>query len=340
MTFTEWMYPPDAAPATADPVGVAHLAIAPLSPGPNTIDIALTDLNGAALPEAAPPATTTLTVRELVPAAQPATPGMTPADDGGEVWSTGEIALAHQGWYEFTVRLETGEDVFGVATMYLLLPDPSVHGASAFDLPESDADAQALYDRALERYAGWDAVRWRESLGSGTDVLVVTGYTLTNRPGELPAFRTDSRYTAAFREKSDGTSPAPPRFDFASSITIADSAWRERDGSGWEQVPTLGVSTMEERADVFSGATNIQIAGADHIAGREAQIITLYLPPRDGQSEAWFAWWVDPETGNLLRVAMVARMHFMIWDFYDINGSYTITPPPGVPAATPTTGTG
>lgn len=336
VTLTQWMYPPDASPATGEPVGLAHVSVAPLKPGANTIDIILTDLEGQPLPQAAQITDAVLTIQPLAPDAQPMTPPLTRDGAVEASWSAGEVDLPGQGWYELVVRLETSTSVMGEAMMYVLLPDPSVYGTDALELAESDPEAQALYDRALERYAGWDAVRWRESLGSGADVLVVTDFTLTNRPGELPAFRTESRYTGAFRERPDGTSPADPSFDFAGSITIADTAWRRRDGSGWEEMPTRGVSTQEERAEVFSGATDIQSAGTDQINGREVKVITFYLPPKGGQSEAWFAWWIDADTGDLVRLAMVTYMHFMIWDFFDINGSYTIAPPPGIPAATPT----
>jgi hypothetical protein len=39
------------------------------------------------------------------------------------------------------------------------------------------------------------------------------------------------------------------------------------------------------------------------------------------------AWWIDTETGNVVRVTMVGRMHYMIWTYRDINGDFSIEPP-------------
>ncbi len=336
MTLTNWMYAPQSPPATGEPLGLAHLSVTPLEPGANTLEIVLTDLDGSTLTAAPPSADAVLTVRQLAPDAQPTSPPLPRSGERDAVWTTGEVDLPEQGWYELTVALEVDDMVFGATTMYALLPDPSVHGAAALDLPETDPEARAPFDRALERYAAWNAVRWRESLGSGADVLVVTDFALTNRPAERAAFKTETRYIGAFRPRSDGSPPAAPRFNDAGSITIDDTAWRRRGGSGWEEVSTVGVATQPERADIFIGASNIRFAGTDRIDGRDVQVITYYLPPDGGQSEAWFAWWIDPETSDVLRVAMVASMHFMIWDFFDINGSFTIASPPGVRTATPT----
>lgn len=74
------------------------------------------------------------------------------------------------------------------------------------------------------------------------------------------------------------------------------------------------------------------------IHGVETEIITFYLPQKGGQSEAWFIWWIDPDTADPIRMAMVARMHFMVWDFHDVNAPITIAPPSGSEVATPTTG--
>lgn len=334
VTLTNWMYAPGSSPASSDPVALAHVSVAPLQPGENTVEIELTDLDGDMLPAASAPAETILTVEPLAPDSSPMTPPLTRADQRA-VWTSGEIELTDQGWYELTVALETTDESLGTATMYILLPDPSVYGADALDLPDTDPEAEVIFNQSLERYAGWNASRWRESLGSGTDVLVVTDFTLTSRPGEPPAFLADTRYTGAFRSRSDGSPPAEPKLDYAGAITIGDDAWRQRDNSVWEQSSTRGVTTHAGRSEIYAGATNIQNAGMDSIDGRDAQVITFYLPPDGGQSEAWFAWWIDPNTGDVLRMSMVASIHYMLWDFFDINGSYTIAPPPDVRSATP-----
>lgn len=93
-------------------------------------------------------------------------------------------------------------------------------------------------------------------------------------------------------------------------------------------------ATFDERADVYAGGTNVVPGGIATVNGIETEMVTFYLPPKGGQSEAWFAWWIDPETGTLMRAVMIAQMHFMVWDFTDINAPITIESPPADAVAT------
>lgn len=336
MTITEWMFPPEVSKVDGSPVGLTHLSITPMEPGENTITVELTNMDGAPLPEATGESAPQLSYRTLTPESTTREVDLAPVADHRAMWEAESLELPDQGWYAFEVTLSGQDSIVGTTTIYMLLPDPSVHGTDAPELPETDPEAEELYTRALEAYGSWEAARWRESLGSGTDVVVVTDYTVTNRPSQPPASLTESLYSGAFRTREDGTEPAPPRHDFATRIAIGDQGWTRLENESWEAIPTLGVSTFEERADIYTGATNIRMGETATINGTETQIITFYLPPKGGQSEAWFAWWVDPDTGNPVRMAMVARMHFMVWDFADVNGSFTIAPPPGFEDATPT----
>ncbi|HEV2129364.1 MAG TPA: hypothetical protein VGR22_12170 [Thermomicrobiales bacterium] len=94
-------------------------------------------------------------------------------------------------------------------------------------------------------------------------------------------------------------------------------------------------ATFAERAEIYTGATNVQSGGTETVDGVETKILTFYLLSKTGQSGAWFAWWVDPDTGNLLRLAMIAKMHFMVWNLTDINERFTIEPSPVSAVATP-----
>jgi len=327
MTITEWLFPPDMPIATADPVGVTHLSISPLEPGEQDVTLELTDLEGQPLAEATTDATVGLEYRQLAPGSSPTEAALEPDPERPATWSAASLSLPDQGWYALDVSLHAGASLIGTTTFYVLLPDPSVHGSGALDLPEFDPEAKALYQRALETFGTWETGRWRESLGSGTDVVVVSQFSVTSRPGEAAASETISRYSGSFRTRPDGTEPAPPRRDFSRRIAIGDQSWVRQEDGAWEAMPALETATWAERADIFSGATNIRLGGTATIDGIETEVITFYLPQKGGQSEAWFAWWIDPETGNLLRVAMVARMHFMVWDIYDINTPMTIAPP-------------
>jgi hypothetical protein len=337
MTLTEWLFAPDAAVATADPVGVAHLSITPMKPGDNDLTIGLTDLEGAPF-DLESDATLDLTWRLLAPDATGEQATLEPDDDTQATWRANDLELGDQGWYAFDLAVTRGDTPVATSTMYALLPDPSVHGADALDLPDSDAGAEALYQRALDRYGAWKTGRWRENLGSGADVLVVTQYAVDSRDPEAAAMSSRSTYAGSFRPQKDGSPPSPVQHDFAQRIAIGERWWSLDPDGQWSESSGPAVSTFTDRADIYTGATNIQPGGSETINGIDTEIITFYLPAKTGQSEAWFAWWIDPETGDPVRIAMVAQMHFMIWDFYDVDAPMTITRPDeagATPAASP-----
>jgi hypothetical protein len=334
MTLAEFLFPPDTPAATGEPIGVAHLSIAPMKPGDNDLTVVLTDLDGKPLNGPA----LALAWRPLSPDAGSTDAKVTPVEGEAATWRVDDLALADQDWYAFDLTLAEGDSTVATSTLYALLPDPSVYGAEALDTPKSDPDAEALYQRALTTYGGWQTGRWRENLGSGQDVLVVTQYAVDSGDPQRAAMATESIYAGAFRPKADGSAPSPVQRDFAHRIAIGEQWWSREDSGAWSESSGLPVSGFPERADVYSGATGIQPAGTETVDGVKTQVITFYLPPKGGQAEAWFAWWVDPETGNLVRMAMIAQVHFMIWDFYDVNAPLTIEPPgelPATPAASP-----
>lgn len=338
ITLTEWLMPPNTPIVSGDPAGLTHLSISPMEPGENAITVELSDLDGEPIAAATSGATLTLQHRHLTPDGESGAIEMEASADRPATWRADALSLPDQGWYALEITLDQGDDIVGSTTAYVLLPDPSVHGSEAPDLPESDPDAEALYHRSLDAYASWETGQWREGLGSGTDVLVVSHHTVTSRPGEPPASEIHSRYSGAFRTRPDGTEPGPPRQNFSSRIVIGEDSWVRRDGGQWEAMAALEAATWEERADIYAGATNILPGGTEVIHGVETEIITFYLPQKGGQSEAWFIWWIDPDTADPIRMAMVARMHFMVWDFHDVNAPITIAPPSGSEPATPTTG--
>ena len=334
MTLAEWLFPPDASPATGEPIGVAHLSIAPLKSGDNDLTVHLTDLDGAPLD-----GDMALTWRPIVPDGATTEADAAPAEDEPATWRVENLAL-EDGWYAFAVTVTDEGNAIATSTLYALLPDPSVYGGDAVATPDSDPDAEALYQRALEAYGDWQTGRWRENLGSGQDVLVVTRYAVDATDADRARMEAESLYAGSFRPKDDGT-VSPVQRDFGHRIAIGDRWWSFSDGE-WTEASGLPVAGFAERADVYSGATGIQPAGTETIDGVETQVISFYLPQKGGQAEAWFVWWIEPESGNIVRMAMIAQMHFMIWDFYDIGAPVEIVPPesgsatPGAsPVATP-----
>jgi hypothetical protein len=332
MTIVEWLLAPSQEPIDADPVGLAQITYTPMAPGTNSIDITLTDLRGAALSLLTETSEVSLEVRHLAPdeAFQPIALVRDQA-----TWHVTGLELANTGWYALQIRLRDSGRTIAEARTVALLPDPSVYGTGAIDLPASQLDAAALYDRALQTYASWEAARWRESVSSGAGAVAVSAFAVTDRADEPTAMLVENRYVGAFRPRADGSAPPPPRLDFGARMIVGDHAWARESNGAWIVSPARPAATFAERAAIYAGATNIVAGGSDTLNGVETQIITFYLPSKGGQSEAWFAWWIDPATGNLVRAAMVARMHFMIWDITDINGTFAIEPPAVASGATP-----
>ncbi len=119
-------------------------------------------------------------------------------------------------------------------------------------------------------------------------------------------------------------------------ITIGDQEWLRRSDGQWTERPAGSIPSPSAAAETYVGATAIAMGPTENVNGEDAQIITFYVPATQVQSEAWFVWWVGIERGDVLREAMVARAHYMLIDYRDINVPITILPPDqATPSATP-----
>lgn len=230
MTVVEWLFPPGADYAEADPLGVAQIAWDPMRPGENTIAVTLSGLQGDALPLVDEASELAIDVRRLAPDTE--SMPLTPERDGA-TWTAENVELSEIGWYQLDIRLVDGDEPVTETRTWTLLPDPSVYGAGAVELPEPDPDAQALYERAMEAYGSWEAVRWRESLSSVAGAVVVSEFAVTDRANEPTAMLMNSRFAGSFLPREDGSAPAPPRLDFAVRITIGERLWPREDDGSW-----------------------------------------------------------------------------------------------------------
>ncbi|MDQ4044184.1 MAG: hypothetical protein M3173_01870, partial [Chloroflexota bacterium] len=102
MTIVEWLFPPAADFAEADPLGVAQVSWTPMQPGENTITVTLTDLYGDPLPELIATSELAMSVRALAPDVEPQ--AMTLTSDG-PTWTAEDIDLPEASWYQLDVRL-------------------------------------------------------------------------------------------------------------------------------------------------------------------------------------------------------------------------------------------
>ena len=84
----------------------------------------------------------------------------------------------------------------------------------------------------------------------------------------------------------------------------------------------------------FTARIDLKVPGSE-IAGETAQIVTFFVPDQEGLSAAWYACWVGTESGQVHRVAMISRAHYMVTDYRDFDGPIAIEPPVTDPATPP-----
>ena len=129
-----------------------HLLTQPVSPGPQTLVVHLTDELGAALaldpvPEVAV-AWTPLTTEKSVDKPDMETAVLHLPPDSSAQLFTGTVVLTSAGWWQADVTVTPPSGVAARARFWLVLPDPNITGTGPE--PTSAPEAQALFTRGLE----------------------------------------------------------------------------------------------------------------------------------------------------------------------------------------------
>ena len=306
---------------------LVHLTIDPADSGENAITARLTDGDGVELAEAS-----VLRFALDFTSLEHGTvnPGVSLQRSGGgsNVFQTAGLDLSLEGWWQIDARFTlTGENE-QVATFYSLLPDPNTQGSDAAPKSPSDPDAEALFETAYGQMLGWDRVRWTERLGSGNDALVVASFAVVDGGEDEPDAHTlNLEYSGGFGATVSGIPPQPPTYDSRASITIGDKGWLETGSGVWLDQPPSSFSTPSEWDTIYSGSEHHRMGAIQVIDGVEHQVVAFYLPTQQGRSEAWVVWWIETSSGNVHQVAMIARLHYMVWNYTDIDGDFTIEPP-------------
>lgn len=306
---------------------LVHLTIEPARVGDNDFSVRLSDWEGMSIPSEPPPSVA-LTFTSLDHGT--VNPGVSMQRDVQEpgIWRTGGLSLSLDGWWQIDARVNVAGGPAQEATFYALLADPNTQGSDATPKPPSNPEAEALFDTAYAQMLAWDRVRWTENLGSGNDVLVRAEFAVIDEPGDSPdAYSLDVRYSGSFALTATGEPPQPPTRDSRRSVTIGDQGWLRTTDGDWLEEPPTSFSTPAEWDNIYAGGDNFRLGITQEIDRVEYQVITFYLPEQPTQSEAWFAWWINTSTGNVERVAMIARQHYMSWNYTDIDGDFTIDSP-------------
>ena len=252
--------------------------------------------------------------------------GQDPADPAAFV--TSGLDLSMNGWWQITTTIERIGTERASAPFYVLLPDPNTSGFDAVPDPDTDPVAEAVFERGLASMTSWSSVRWTESLGTGADVLVVARFAVTDGGGTGPvAFDQEVLFSGGFEPYGDQSIPPEPTMNSRRSISVGDQGWLRTADGAWLEEPPSRFSLPSEWGPIYRGSKNFELGTSQVINGEEAQAITFHSPDRPDQSEAWYTWWVGKGSGNVLQVAMIARGHYMVWQYTDINADIRIDPP-------------
>ena len=311
-------------------VDVVHLTLDPAEPGESRLELQVTDPHGEPIPTEPPPrVTVALASLERngveqsvsVPLTEPAT----------ATYAVDDVSFGPNGWWGLTTTVNRDGQDETQARMNVLLPDPNMHGFDAPPERETTAEAQALYERALEQMTSWTSVRTRERIASGSNaVAIIERAVTTGEEGGPPAQTLVAVYSAGFAPTITGAPPAPPKFVYAYNVTIGDQGWERGADGSWLEAPPTRASLPSEWDNTYAGAEDFQLGATAEINGEPVQVVTFYLPEQGAQAEAWFAWWVGVDSANVYRVAMVAQSHYMLIAYTDINAPIQIEPPASV----------
>jgi putative copper export protein len=306
---------------------IVHLTIDPAAPGENTLALQVTDLQGNPLPNDPLP-TVSLGFTSVEHDGVNRQVSVPVSDPTSSTFAVEGLALSLNGWWNITATIEREGQKDTQARIYLLLPDPNLNG---FDAPadlQTSPEARAVFDRGLQAMTSWTSVRALERIASGSDALVMVEREVTTGGERQPAAHVIVvTYSAGFAPLASGEPPAPPQFVSSYSITIGDQGWQRHPNGSWLEAPPTRASLPSEWGSIYVGADNFQLGATTEFKGEPVQIVTFHTPEQPSQTEAWFAWWVGMESGNVYQVAMVAQQHYMLWEYSNFNETFSIEKP-------------
>jgi putative copper export protein len=306
-----------AAPLTADLAGpYVRFVINPAESGENDLTVSLTNGPPRSFNEEgqfvdAPILTDVALVRvgltSLLENAAPYETDLT--GDATGLFRASGVVLGLDGWWRADVLVRRLGVEDATVPFYFMLPDPNVHGMN-IALPDAEPDGQFLFQRAMEGMTNWDSVHFVERLAGGTGMVVVTDH--------------------AVRSGTDDTAAAAMRIASATSemIRAQGKQWVREAGGEWRVTDAPDVILPSAWVSTYEGATGFRLGATAQVGGRETQIVT-FVVPGERIATAWYAWWVDLETGDLLRETMVSVGHYMLREF----DSFDAVPPIALPEA-------
>jgi len=224
------------------------------------------------------------------------------------------LQLTINGWWEIDVLVRRAGLEDEIVPFFFLIPDPNINGFDAPQFDSSSDEAEALFESALEMEMNLTSVHYTERLASGLGGVAISERTV-----------------------STGTNGSPPTSLQVTSgielLTIGDTSWQRTPGNEWIERTYIPIFPPSEWGATYDGARDFQLGRRVLVGDDVARVITFYVPESDTQIAAWYAWWIDEETGHLVNETMVSRLHYMRWRFFDFDAPVDI-PVPGT-VATP-----
>lgn len=302
---------------------VVHLIMSPMRAGQNEIRVKIGLLDPEQGGEILPVQRVRLDIISLNHEADLRDVELVQDPGTGDFVSTG-VQLTINGWWEIDVLVRRAGLEDAVVPFFFLIPDPNINGFDAPQFDSSSDEAEALFESALAMEMDLTSVHYTERLASGLGGVAVSERTVSTG--------------------ADGGEPTS--LQVTSSIellTIGDTSWQRTPGSDWIERTYIPIFPPSEWGATYDGARDFQLGRRVMVGDSVARVITFYVPESETQIAAWYAWWIDEETGHLVNETMVSRLHYMRWRFFDFNKPVDI-PVPGTeatpiasPQASPTT---
>ena len=233
--------------------------------------------------------------------------------------ATTTARFSEPGWWRLSVETSASERP---ATFDFIVPDPNVAGPGAVPAMQTQPDAEILYRQGLEALTTLQSVHYVQWMADGKGNGAISEHTV-----------------------SSGSDTQPPEFAYRAAggmeaIIIGDVRWIQLPNDmGWTRQEGAVIVPPSEWGEEYEGATQFAILGQEEVHGVPTTIVSFLVPEvtePQRRTAAWYAWWIDPATGHILRETMVSRSHYMLNVFSDYDVPLNLQPPDteSTPAAT------
>ena len=298
------------------PADSLHVIVEPVREGENSLMLKVTGPTTAADAATVPVESIEATIEPLAGDEGAQAIALEAAEDGS-YQSADPLQLA-DGWWELTVAVTRGGEEPRETRFYLLTPDPNVNGFDSVPELGSSDEAEAVYQQAIDRWSDLHTLTYIDRLSDGSGNVAVSQRSVTDGADGNPA----------------GFHLTAPEYEM---ITIGDRTWMRQAGNDWIERTTISMYPPSAWPDLYTGATEFVLGKTVDVNGRDTQIISFHVPATDTLVAAWYTWWVDSETGYVVREAMTSSLHYMVYEFGEFDQPVVLKPPIGAasPVASP-----